>query len=305
MPTPGVDITLDELIGLRWPAQRLRMTAATAVASPRSGGHVSRWRGRGIDFDEVRAYQPGDDIRAMDWRVTARTGRAHTKLFHEERERPVLIAVDLGATMRFGTRVAFKSVTAARVAAFWAWIAARHGDRVGGVVFGEHGCIAHKPHAGPGGVLRLLHALVDGAPRQTPEAGDGLQQALLSLKWVSRPGSLIVLVSDFWSWDAAVEASLRQLQQHGEVIAVHVYDRFETEAPPPGVYDLSDGERTLTLDAADAAFRSGYQARFDAHARRLQTALRDLGAHYLRVATHDDVPLTLGRELRGVYLRPT
>jgi uncharacterized protein (DUF58 family) len=303
MPVPGVDITLDELIGIRWSAQRLRLGAATAVTSARTGGHASRLRGRGIDFDEVRAYQPGDDIRAMDWRVTARTGQPHIKLFHEERERPVLIAVDLGATMQFGTRVAFKSVTAARVAAFWAWIAARHGDRVGGVVFGEHGCVAHKPHAGQAGVLRLLRALADGAPRQTSSAGNGLHQALLSLKWVSRPGSLLVLVGDFWNWDAGAESLLRQLQHHGDVIAVHVYDRFETEAPPPGVYSISDGERTLAIDAADDAFRSGYRARFEQHVRRLQTATRNLGVHYVRVATHDDVLLTLSQELRGIYLR--
>jgi uncharacterized protein (DUF58 family) len=297
----GVDVTLDELIALRWAARRLRMPARRGAEALTAGAHASRRRGRGIDFDEVRAYQPGDDIRAMDWRVTARTGKPHTRLFHEERERPTLIAVDAGASMRFGTRVAFKSVVAARVAALWAWCGARNGDRVGGVVFHDDASIALAPRAGSPGVLRLLRALASPGIGRTVSHGTGLFGALMSLKWVARPGSTLVIVSDFRDWSPEAERLLRDLRRLGELVAVHVSDPIECAAPPEGTYRVTDGSASATIDTADAAFRRAYEARFTRHSARLQTACNALGIRLLRVATHDDIVQVMGRELRAAY----
>lgn len=299
----GIDVALDELIALRWAAQRLRMPARRAAESLQTGAHASRRRGRGIDFDEVRAYQPGDDIRAMDWRVTARTGKPHVKLFHEERERPTLIAVDSGASMRFGTQVAFKSVVAARVAALWAWCGSRNGDRVGGVVFRDDVSMALAPRAGSPGVLRLLRALTQDGVGRAHDQGTGLHGALMSLKWVARPGSTLVLISDFWNWSADAERLLRDLRRLGDVIAVQVYDPIETAAPPPGRYRITDGRAGATLDTANPAFCAAYQARFAQHTARLQSVFNSLGARLLRVATNDDVVRVVGRELRASYAR--
>ncbi len=135
MPGGGVILGSEELIRLRSQASLPGLAPQRRVMTTQTGPYASPFKGRGIDFAEVRAYLPGDDIRNIDWRVTARTGQPHTKLFREERERPVLLLVDLGASMRFGTRVAFKSVLAARAAALLGWAAVGHGDRVGGVVF--------------------------------------------------------------------------------------------------------------------------------------------------------------------------
>ena len=116
-PARGAHAALEDLIALRFPARQLRLARRNRALSVLAGPNKSNFRGRGIDFEEVRSYQPGDDIRSIDWRVTARTGSAHTKLFREERERAVMLAVDVGAHMQFGTRGTFKNIQAARAAA--------------------------------------------------------------------------------------------------------------------------------------------------------------------------------------------
>lgn len=157
----GTEVDLPALIALRQEAKHLDIAPRGKVLATRSGGHLSRFRGRGMEFDESRIYQPGDDPRNMDWRVTARTTRPHVKLFREERERPVWLLVDMGPAMRFGTRVAFKSVIAARAAALLAWAAADRGDRVGGLVFDESRHFERRPAARTRGLLPLLNALSD------------------------------------------------------------------------------------------------------------------------------------------------
>ena len=299
----GIHITLDELIQARLLAQRLRLAPRNMARAQRGGAHLSRFRGRGIDFDEVRIYQPGDDIRSMDWRVTARTGRAHTKVFREERERPVLFAVDLGSSMHFGTRIAFKSVTAAKVAAFWAWCAARHGDRVGGVVLRDHGSVECKPRTGPSGVLRLLNVLAEPGDVSTSAPGQGVPQMLQRLRSVAHPGSLIVWISDFQGLNTAHESALSELRRHNEVVGVQIYDELEAQLPPPGRYSVSDGQRALAFDAADPVLRKAYQQRFEQHAQELQAMLNALSIRLLRIATHDDTYTLLSGELRTMYGR--
>ena len=299
----GIEITLDELINARRLAQRLRLSPRNVARAQRGGAHLSRFRGRGIDFDEVRVYQPGDDIRSMDWRVTARTGRPHAKVFREERERPVLFAVDLGASMQFGTRVAFKSVTAAKAAAFWAWCAARHGDRVGGVLLRVHDSVDCKPRVGSAGVLRLLHALAEPVIPSTAAPAQGVEQMLQRLRSVAHPGSLIVWISDFRGLHAGHAAALSELLHHSELVAVQIYDTLEAQLPPPGRYSVSDGHQSLVVDAADPALRNAYQQHFAQHTHALQTLLNALSIHLLRIATHEDPYAVLSHELRAMYGR--
>ncbi|MDD5114985.1 MAG: DUF58 domain-containing protein, partial [Methylobacter sp.] len=142
-----ISVSLKTLINLAGPAASLNLQPAS-IRSRQSGGYVSRFKGRGMEFDETRLYQPGDDIRSIDWRVTARTGKTHTKLFREERERPVFIAVDDRAAMHFATRGVFKSVLAAKLAGLLAWTAQHHGDRMGGQIFSDNSCRELKPQNG-------------------------------------------------------------------------------------------------------------------------------------------------------------
>ena len=281
----GTRVSLSELIALRHEAKRLNMTPSGKVLATRSGGHLSRFRGRGMEFDEARVYQPGDDPRSMDWRVTARSGRPHVKLFREERERPVWLLVDRGASMRFGTRVAFKSVIVARAAALLAWAAADQGDRVGGLAFDETRSYQRQPAVGNRGVLPLLKALSQD-PLPGSDSGYGsISRAAQFLLGSVRPGSLVFLLSDFAGLDALNSPWLTQLARGNEVVLIHTFDPLEAAPPPPGRYPVTDGVHHGHVDAASDPLRTGWSRRFSEHIDTLDTLSRRHRTHLINLRT--------------------
>ncbi|MFC1665084.1 DUF58 domain-containing protein, partial [Pseudomonadota bacterium] len=199
----GVQASVEQLLQQRFAASRLNFGRRRTPGTQLAGPHRSRYRGRGMDYDESRIYFPGDDIRTMDWRVTARTGVPHSKLYKEERERPVFMLVDFGASMFFGTQTAFKSVVATQAAAILSWAAIAHGDRVGALIFSDSGHREVKPAGGRRGVLRLLNQLVSASKFTAPSASNPrmLAEALQRTRRVCRPGSLLFILSDFYQLD--------------------------------------------------------------------------------------------------------
>lgn len=285
----GVSIQLPELIGLRGEARRLQLAPRGKVLATRSGGHLSRFRGRGMEFDESRVYMPGDEVRNMDWRVTARAGTPHVKQFREERERPVWLLVDLGPSMRFGTRVAFKSVIAARAAALLAWAAADRGDRIGGLVFDENRHRELRPAARTRGVLPLLRSLCEStqpASAASPMASPvDIHTAGRALVRLVRPGSLVFLLSDFAGVQRDNATWLTQLASAGELVITLISDPLEVDAPPPGRYPVSDGVVSGLLDTLGRGRRDDYHRRFTHHREELkQLALRHQ-AHFMELST--------------------
>ncbi len=267
-----VRVSIPGLVGLNRAAASIRLGSGR-ILSRQSGDYQSPFRGRGMEFDESRLYQPGDDIRNIDWRVTARTGKPHTKLFREERERPVFVWLDLRASMHFATRGKYKSVLAAELAAMIAWSALNNGDRIGGVIFSDNEHHELKPQRGKTAVLRLINRIVNDATwaGQIPE-GTGkqsLEHALLRLRRVARPGSLIFLISDFRYLDAQAEIQLSRLSRHNEVVMLFVYDRLEQALPPPGRYKVSDGSREFLVDTSDNHLVRQYLQQFQTRSDRL------------------------------------
>ncbi len=293
----GVGVSLQELLALRGEAGRLDLVTRGKILATRSGGHLSRFRGRGMEFDESRVYQPGDDARNMDWRVTARAGTPHVKLFREERERPLWLLVDQGPSMRFGTRVAFKSVVAAQAAALLAWAAADRGDRVGGLVFDERSRFEQRPAARTQGLLPLLQALAGGG-RAAGAAGLGdVLAAADQLVHLARPGSLIFILSDFNHLTSERSTWLARLGRANEVVLVHIRDPLEELAPPPGLYPVTDGLRRGLLDTSVEARRSAWQRRFRNHLEILEGLARQHRAHLLWLNTAEPVGPALARGL--------
>ena len=263
----AVSVTVADLVQLARPAATLKLGRTQGRASL-IGDYLSPFKGRGMEFDESRPYQAGDDVRNLNWRVMARTGKPFTKLFREERERPVFLWVDLRQRMLFATRGMFKAVLAARAAALIAWAASYNGDRVGGVIFSEREHHELKPTRGKRGVLRLINRLATHpAWSHNGEGGsdDAAYEALLRLRHVVRPGSLVFLLSDFGGLGPKTQAHLSQLALHNELTFFFVHDPFEAELPPPGTYRLSDGDAEWVLDATDRGYRSEYSARFEQH----------------------------------------
>ena len=236
----GAYTDIRELIRLRHGSKELDISNANKARNPLSGLLASNFRGRGIDFAEVRTYQPGDDVRTIDWRVTARTGEAHTKLFQEEKERPVLILVDQSQSMFFGSRLAFKSVIAAEVGALLAWTALDRGDRVGGVVFSEQGHREVRPRRSKHSVLRLLHEINDFNQRlsqQAPAASNQnyLVEALRNLRRVVKHGCAVFIVSDFSTLadngNEEARLHLTQLARHNDLWASIFLTRWSATCP--------------------------------------------------------------------------
>lgn len=259
---------------------------------------MSRYKGKGMEFEEHRLYQPGDDIRSIDWRVTARTGIPHTKIFREERERPVLFCVDYRRPMFFATRGVFKSVLAAKAAAFLAWSSNHHGDRVGGLVFSEFEHQELRPQRGKAGVLKLIHALVEAdTTRRAAVAPVAMDIPMARLRRVVLPGSLVCIVSDFRGLNERAESHLLQIARHNSVWLLFVYDAIETALPPPGAYRVSDGAKTALIHTRSADFRQTYKARFKQRRNHLESFCRRHGMSLIPLSTDSDLLQVLRNEL--------
>lgn len=297
----GIVASVAELVARRGDAARLDATPRGRVRTLHAGAYASAFRGRGMEFDETRQYQPGDDVRAIDWRVTARTGRVHTKLFHEERERPVLMLVDQRPHMRFGTRDAFKSVVAVRAAATVAWAARDRGDRVGGLIVGD-GPLRRGLHAPQRSRARLLHFLsaLSDATASHERAGTGnelpphpLADALALLARTSRPGTLLWIISDFADLEDEAARQLSRLARRCQVACVLVHDALEAALPSSDAYRVSDGTRVLELPTGSRRWREEYAARFAARREKLETLCRERGMGFVAIRTGDDVAALL------------
>ncbi|MCH2169538.1 DUF58 domain-containing protein [Myxococcota bacterium] len=291
MEAEGVVAPLSQLVGLRHAARGLALAPNREAQAPLAGPYRSAYRGRGIEFDEVRPYHPGDDIRNIDWRVTARTGSVHSKIFQEERERPVWLLVDAGPSTRFGTRRCFKSVAAAEAAALVAWSAHQQGDRIGGVVLAPGDLRSLTLRTGEKGLFELLDT-ISRATAQDEEPNDGsapdLARGLGELRERARAGSRVVVLSDFYALDEKAERQLVEISRRTELTCVMVYDPLECVAPPPGRYRVSDGERVHAFSTRDTHWRDAYEAHFASRRDRLTALCRRHRMGMILLATESE-----------------
>lgn len=286
----GITVELSELIQLkRYAQQAWYQPEGRAV---RAGSHVSKLRGRGMDFAEVRNYQAGDEIRHMEWRVTARTGRPHVKIYQEERERPVVLVVDFNPSMRFGTRIAFKSVIAAKLATILAWTAVKQGDRVGGFVYSALNHQEFMPRSREASVLPMLSALAHySQEKQQPTdcSQRDLAEVLLRLRRVTRPGSILVLISDFYAMNGDCQKHLNRLRAHNDILAYHICDPIELSPPQPQQYAMTDGQSELVLDTRMDEIYVDYQAYCDQRIAAIQAQCRQAQIQYNQVTAAMDL----------------
>ncbi|MBA6411986.1 DUF58 domain-containing protein [Parahaliea sp. F7430] len=290
-PATGAYVDLATLIAQRFYAVQLQLWRRKRALSALAGPNKSNFRGRGIDFEEVRAYQPGDDIRSIDWRVTARTGDAHTKLFREERERPVLIAIDQRNSQFFGSQHCFKSVLAAHIASLIAWSALANGDRVGALVFNEQQHREIRPRRSRKTVLAILSEIAHYnqlLPLKNIHSANSFSDMLSQLRHVARPGSSIYLISDFQGAnETRAQKHLYQLAQHTEITAFACSDPLERELPQAGLYAVTDGQRRTQLNTADKTLRKNYAQSARIRADNLTASMQRLGIPLLELSTSD------------------
>ncbi len=250
-----IHTSLHALVRLQHFARDFSFLPRQPVHSLLSGKHASRIRGRGLNFEEIRAYHAGDDIRTIDWKVTARLRSPHTRVFTEERDRPTLLVVDQRIGMFFGTKVNMKSVTAAEVAALAAWRIQGAGDRVGAIVFNDEVTESVTPGRSRAKVMQVLN-LVVGQNQQlsadSPSRGNA-GQFNVALEQAARLAShdfLVVVISDFHGFDETSKRILQQIRWHNDLIAALVHDPMASALPDSQHFIVTDGELQIELPSS-------------------------------------------------------
>lgn len=303
----GVSVDAAELAALERAARGFHFLPRQPVQSVLAGRHASHVRGRGLSFEEVRPYLSGDDIRSMDWRVTARTGKPFVRVYAEEKDRPVLVLVDQRINMFFGSRRAMKSVCAAQAAALVAWRALSEGDRVGGMVFGDEMFWEQAPRRSRPAVQHLLGevARMNAALHADAPAGEGgaqLNRALERAQRLATHDFLVVVVSDFDGYDARTRELMLGMRARNDVLTMLVHDPFLDRLPGSGQLVVSDGVLQVELGLGREAIRRAIAGFVDARSRELLAWHRGIGVPLLPLSAAEDVPLQL-RRLLGQPLR--
>ena len=264
----GAYVQLDELVRLQHKASGFSFLPRQPVHSILSGRHASKLRGRGLNFEELRNYLPGDDTRNIDWKVTARTRDPYVRVYTEEKDRIVWLLVDQRVSMFFGSESRMKSVVAAEVAAISAWRVLSVGDRVGALVFNDSGISVVPPHRSRERVMQILKQVVDknhalsADPTLKPDAGK-LNEVIKQVSILARHDCLVCLITD---GDGIVEETRRhvtRLSEHNDVLMAFIYDPLEKSLPAAGRLRFSDGAGQLETDTSSKKLRKGFQDEFE------------------------------------------
>ncbi len=290
----GVYADLDALIRLQYKATGFSFLPRQPIHSILAGRHASRLRGRGLNFEELRRYLPGDDIRAMDWKVTARLQKPHVRVYTEERDRPVLLVVDQRLSMFFGSTRAMKSVTAAEAAALGAWRVFHTGDRVGAIVFDDHDIVEIAPHRSRGRVMQILQAVVEKNHALRADAdlkpnAAMLNRAIGRALQVAKHDYLVCFITDFFGDDAESVRLVTLLSAHNDVLTVFIYDPLEAQLPGSGRLVMAEGAAQLEVNTSDASLRRRFHDVFEQRLGRMQELSRQRSIPVLPIQTGEGV----------------
>ncbi len=253
---PRIHVDAEHLRRLGKQSRAISLLPRQPARSVLNGRHASRLRGRGLNFEELRDYLPGDDIRTIDWKVTARAGTPHVRVYTEERDRPALLLVDQRVSMFFGTQVYMKSVIAAEAAAIAAHRVLAQGDRVGGIVFTEDALAEHRPQRRPVSLSRFLSSIgVANTSLHAGLPGNGtvsLNRILDQAARIANTNALVCMFSDFDGMDESSETLFRRLSQSNDLIAFNISDPSSRQLPRGMKLTVSDGDEQIELDSSDA-----------------------------------------------------
>lgn len=295
----------EDLIALKDRRSKVSRSPTRSVKTARQGNHNSPFRGQGLEFDAVREYVPGDDIRNIDWRVTARTGSPHLKLFKEERERHMTVCVDMNESMRFGTRRTFKSIQAAHIAALLGWQSLAQHDSVSGCLFGDvQGGIQYFPPKRTRQSFCAMLRMLSQAPIHRHRIP--IHQPLKQLNRSITPGSLIYLISDFidLNFHFQEESSLCLLRKSCDVVFIAVNDPADKAIPPVGTLLFSSNAgNKITIDTQDSSGRAAYANFWKAERERLYEIADKFKIPLIELTTESEIHRDLFLGLKRIAKR--
>jgi len=268
-----------------------------------AGKHASKLRGRGLNFEELRNYLPGDDIRTMDWKATLRTGKPHIRVYTEERDRPAFLVIDQRQNMFFGSRLKMKSVTAAELGAVGAWRVFDQGDRAGAIIFNDEKIVEVRPHRSRKTVLRILgeivrfnHKLSNSDP--IPSNPDMLNHVLKRVSRLAPHDSLVCVITDMQGANPETRRLATQLARHNDVIVGFVYDPLEKELPTTGRFVFSDGNKQLEVNTTKKKIRESFAIHFEDRLEQARRILIQRAVPLVPISAADD-PVAQVQRLLG------
>jgi uncharacterized protein (DUF58 family) len=305
---PGVYVSLDDLIALEHRGRRVSFLPHQPVHSLLSGRFASRMRGRGLNFEEIRDYRSGDDVRSIDWKVTARLQQPHVRVFNEERDRQTLLVVDQRLTMFFGSRFAMKSVTAAEAAAIGAWRVLGVGDRVGAIAFNDKDLVEIKPRRSRTTVLQILTAIVAqnralGVGRNIATAPAMLNTALEQATRRALHDASVMVISDFDGADDATRKMIGAMTQHNNVVALLVHDPLQSDLPASASMIVTDGELQIELEVGSTNVRRRIAEATEARLASVFAWTHELGVPVLPLSAAEETAPQLRRLLGALPSR--
>ena len=305
---PGVYIDLDDLIALEYRGRKVSFLPRQPVHSLLSGRFASRMRGRGLNFEEIRDYRSGDDVRSIDWKVTARLQKPHVRVFNEERDRQAMLVVDQRLSMFFGSRLAMKSVTAAEAAAIGAWRVLGVGDRVGAIVFNDRDLVEIKARRSRATVLQILNAVVArnralGVGRGLASAPSMLNTALEHATRRALHDAAVIVISDFDGADDATRKMIGAMTRHNNVVALLVHDPLQSDLPASASMTVTDGELQIELEVGRASVRKSLEQATEARLKGVFAWTRELGVPVLPLSAAEETAPQLRRLLGAMPSR--
>ncbi|MCF6225612.1 MAG: DUF58 domain-containing protein [Xanthomonadales bacterium] len=304
----GVYVQLDELVKLQYKASGFSFLPKQPIHSVLSGQHSSKLRGRGLNFEELRNYLPGDDTRNIDWKVTARTGTPYVRVYTEEKDRTVWLLVDQRQAMFFGSKKRMKSVVAAEVAAISAWRVLSVGDRVGAVIFNDEEITVVPPHRSRERVMQILKQLVNmnqalSANTNTSPSPSKLSEALKTVSHMAGHDSLLVMITDGDGLSSETRRQITRISEHNDVLTAFIYDPLEQKLPAAGRLRFADDSGQMEVDTSNKKFRRGFQNEFQQKLERMQTVSRRFSIPLLPLETitpvSEQIRKLLGHQLTG------
>ncbi len=298
----GAYIDLDDLIALEQKGRKVSFLPRQPIHSLLSGRFASRMRGRGLNFEEIRDYRSGDDVRSIDWKATVRLRKPHVRVFNEERDRPALLVVDQRLSMFFGSRHAMKSVTAAHAAAIGAWRILGVGDRVGAIVFNDRDLVEVRPRRSRATVLQILTAVA--VQNQALGVGRGivsdpamLNRALDASRRLALHDAAVIVISDFDGADESTRRMVGALAQHNDVVALLVHDPLQSDLPTSASITVTDGELQIMLEVGRANVRKSILEATQKRLRDVFAWTPELGIPVLPLSAGEDTAQQLRRLL--------
>ncbi len=302
----GVYVQLDELAKLQHKASGFSFLPKQPIHSVLSGRHASKLRGRGLNFEELRCYLPGDDTRTIDWKVTARTRTPYVRVYTEEKDRTVWLLIDQRVSMFFGSAEQMKSVVAAEVAALAAWRVLSVGDRVGALVFNDLDIAMVPPHRSRERVMQILKQVVQKNQALSADAGlkhdpGKLNEALKQVSHLARHDCLVCLITDGDGLNSETRRYITRLSEHNDVLTAFIYDPLEKDLPAVGRLRFADDEGQLEADTSNRKLRAAFQNEFERKLEWMKSASRCFSIPLLPLHTARPVSEQI-RDLLGHHL---